>query len=271
MYYQEYTAPPVLNQYIKSFWTLEHDYSKPPMMDGERIWPDGHFEMIFTYDNPYYRILNGVRKQVPENFLIGQFNTELLLDSAGKTGLFAVRFHAWGLYPLLKHSLRTYTNKLTDLYFLFGNDIRKLKGSLSTANREESINRLSNFISERISDFSPDGEVIIRIAREINDNLGNVQISSLMDKFQISERKIQKLFLEQVGISAKHFAKIIRFREAKKLIERNPEVNLAALTYACGYSDQPHFIKNFKELFGISPSQHKKRVIALSTYFEQHQ
>lgn len=268
MFYKEYQPPCELAPFIKCFWALEHDYSKEPMLRGERIWPDGHFELIMTFGNPYVRKLNGAHHKLPVNFLIGQFDTELLLDSPGTTALFAARFHAWGLYPFLRKPMTSFTNKLTDLQSIFGDQLKELQGSLRSQQKDQSIRKLTRFFLRRAPRIVEEDAVVKRLGTAIYEKRGVIRLDELMQQFEIGPRKIQRLFSEQVGISAKRFAKIIRFNEAKCFIEKDPHVNLAELTYACGYSDQPHFIRNFKELYGITPTEYKKRVMRFKTFLE---
>src|SRR5438093_6717153 len=65
---------------------------------------------------------------------------------------------------------------------------------------------------------------------------------------------------QQIGVTAKVLSRIVRFNHAKQMIERNPDIDLLTLTYECGYADQPHFTRNFREMFGITPSDFKDRL-----------
>jgi AraC-like DNA-binding protein len=38
-------------------------------------------------------------------------------------------------------------------------------------------------------------------------------------------------------------------------LERDPSPNLAGLSYETGYADQAHFIREFKALTGVTPSE----------------
>jgi AraC-like DNA-binding protein len=58
-----------------------------------------------------------------------------------------------------------------------------------------------------------------------------------------------------VRFSPIYFKKIARFNYAANLILSRPETPLTGIGYECGYYDQAHFIKDFKEFGGITPSQ----------------
>jgi len=53
----------------------------------------------------------------------------------------------------------------------------------------------------------------------------------------------------------KRVARILRFDRACSLLEGAASPSLAAIAYECGYSDQPHFTREFRALAGITPSE----------------
>ena len=66
-------------------------------------------------------------------------------------------------------------------------------------------------------------------------------------------RTLERLFLSQFGISPKRLTRIIRLRRLLSLLQRGNFKNLADPAYICGYADQSHMIKDFKEMTGVLP------------------
>jgi AraC-like DNA-binding protein len=61
------------------------------------------------------------------------------------------------------------------------------------------------------------------------------------------------LFKDEVGIPPKTFIRFVRFQNAVEKLRNGTHTRLAEIAYDCGYADQSHFIKDFKELFGDLP------------------
>ena len=89
---------------------------------------------------------------------------------------------------------------------------------------------------------------------------GEIRVHELSQKHGFHSRRLQRVFLDEIGVTAKVLSRIVRFNHAKQMIERNPDIDLLTLTYECGYADQPHFTRNFREMFGITPSDFKDRL-----------
>ena len=100
----------------------------------------------------------------------------------------------------------------------------------------------------------------VSIAKKILAAQGTLKVGDLAKQSGLSPRHLERLFQSETGLSLKMFSRIVRFNHAKRLIEKNPDISLAQLTYETGYSDQAHFSKNFRELFDRSPAEFKRKL-----------
>ena len=72
----------------------------------------------------------------------------------------------------------------------------------------------------------------------------------MASQVNVTRQHLARLFAQEVGVSPKRFAKIVRFRFALRLGSRKPWADVAA---ALGYSDQSHLIADFREFSGTTP------------------
>jgi AraC-like DNA-binding protein len=89
-------------------------------------------------------------------------------------------------------------------------------------------------------------------ARRIERSHGRVSISQIQNESNLSKQQLIHRFREQIGVTPKLYARIIRLRQALTLLHegsRTPD-DVAA---ACGYYDQPHMNLDFRELAGLTP------------------
>ena len=83
---------------------------------------------------------------------------------------------------------------------------------------------------------------------------GALSIRDLSEQMGISHKHLIALFHEEVGLSPKRFCRIRRFQGVLEAIEHSGRVDWADLACACGYYDQAHFIREFRDFAGMNPS-----------------
>lgn len=267
MLYKEFNAEGDLKKFIQRFWVLEHNYLEE-FHSKEHLWANTNAELIFSFGNPYYLKTKSGNKMLPQNFVMGPLKKNLTLYSDGFTGLVAVRFQNWGMYPFSLKPIKTLVDKIVMAEEVFGAKINKVGNRLEKKDADEKIQILKEYFRSEMSEHKNKDISSIPIISKIIKEKGIINISYLTREFSISPRRLQRVFKNEIGLSAKIFSRIIRFNYAKSLIEQNPEISLSQLTYQTGYSDQAHFTKNFRELFDISPANFQSKVKELKQHFD---
>lgn len=67
-------------------------------------------------------------------------------------------------------------------------------------------------------------------------------------------------FKEYTGVNFVNYLKQIRIDEAKRLLETTDE-KIIDISYQVGYENEKHFMKTFKNICGVSPSEYRKGVL----------
>jgi AraC-like DNA-binding protein len=83
---------------------------------------------------------------------------------------------------------------------------------------------------------------------------GGLNLKSEID-IGISPRQLRRLFDFYVGASPKMFSKVIRFQYFFQLLPSLEGQGYNKAFLDAGYYDQPHFNKDFKKLFGLTPTE----------------
>jgi AraC-like DNA-binding protein len=99
-------------------------------------------------------------------------------------------------------------------------------------------------------------EIIIAI--ETGESLKTV--TAVGKAFGRSERWLQQLFQDYLGIGLKWLIQRHRLLAATEQIRASDEPNWAAIAYDLGYSSQQHFITDFKQVLGKTPRQYKREL-----------
>ena len=97
---------------------------------------------------------------------------------------------------------------------------------------------------------SPDVE---RAWRRLSETRGRLPVGQIAAELGCSRRHLAARFREQVGVSPKAAARVLRFHHALDRL-RNGE-GWADIAYECGYYDQPHLNREFREFAGVTPGE----------------
>ncbi|MEC3953982.1 helix-turn-helix domain-containing protein [Nocardia sp. CDC153] len=76
-------------------------------------------------------------------------------------------------------------------------------------------------------------------------------IGELASALAVSERQLRNLFTAGIGVSPKHYARIVRLRQVLSAAGNTPWSHLAS---ASGYYDQSHMTADFRSLMGVPPT-----------------
>ncbi len=111
-----------------------------------------------------------------------------------------------------------------------------------------------------------------RLVKYLNDQIiaavGNIKVQELAAATGYSTRYINMVFCHHIGISPKTFAKIMQFQNAIQLMNHHQDDRLTDISIASGYFDQSHFIREFKKLIAITPTEYQK-LVKKSSYLQR--
>jgi AraC-like DNA-binding protein len=82
---------------------------------------------------------------------------------------------------------------------------------------------------------------------------GRVSIGALAAELGWSQRRLAARFRQHVGLAPKAAARVLRFDRAVRALGAARAGGIAAVALECGYADQAHLNREFRELAGITP------------------
>lgn len=173
----------------------------------------------------------------------------------GPTETFLVRFRPQGAtcLGLPAHLLRGKSLSLDELWEAPGRDraANLMDEMLSSSHPARRVAVLEDFLAEL--PFRRDmrlEQALKLLAQPTTSEVGG-QVALAARELRLSSRQLERLFLERVGVSPKRYARLRRFERAVRLARE--ERPLGEVAFASGYSDQAHFIREFRSLTGEAP------------------
>jgi AraC-like DNA-binding protein len=102
----------------------------------------------------------------------------------------------------------------------------------------------------------PVAEQVAAMAERITSDLGLRRVGDLTAAFGLTERKLQRLFSEYVGVSPKWVMRRARLHEAALRASSGEAVDWATLARDLGYADQSHLTRDFTATIGTPPARY---------------
>jgi AraC-like DNA-binding protein len=165
------------------------------------------------------------------------------------------------LSPLGAHMLfGTSMHELSDhlvvpLDAVLGEGVRELVERLQCANTWElRFEILDDYIARRVSTARTPSPDVLWAWRRLRETGGCMEIRALTAELGCSNRHLVSRFHEQLGPAPKTVARLLRFQRAVGSLTRSRGQRLAEIAQTCGYYDQAHLNRDFRQLAGISPS-----------------
>lgn len=213
------------------------------------VIPDGSADMLFCCDpvSPYAEICG----------------TVLSMDYSvmkPHTLYFGVRFLP-GFNPVIGQDgiMQELVNKKVSLTELI-HDERMMEEIFSATNFMEQINSfLSSYLKiyHRIN-MHEYGNLIVRYsASSLFKSHGNISVEEMASYLGYSVRYINQCFKDEMGMSPKQLAKIVRFQTAVSALNDPNERTLTQIAADLGYFDQAHFVHDFKSYTGLTPKKYQ--------------
>ncbi len=225
------------------------------------LHPDGHFEFIFQIRGEFDHLTNGKDwVQRPRLFIGGLHNKSFVVNPKDcSSRLISVRIKAHEARNFLPGSLHHYKNSIVDLEDLYARNqvaiLDELNPGKSTA---DSLKIVRRFLTSVYN--NPESSPVDHLLQLIEHTRGDLRLEDMTECTGLSAAQIRKRFTEQVGMSPKEYARIVRFNHVAKHIQYHSQDSLTEIAYALGYYDQAHFIKDFRTITGISPKVFRRQL-----------
>lgn len=145
--------------------------------------------------------------------------------------------------------------RVVDLRDLLGRRADELLDRLATAaGWPERFAALDEVLARDAVDVRPPAPEVTRAWRRLLATGGTVGVRALAEEVGWSRRHLGERFGREFGLSPKAAAMVLRFERSQRLLERPERPSLAEVAVLCGYSDQAHLARDWRQLAGCTAS-----------------
>ena len=88
----------------------------------------------------------------------------------------------------------------------------------------------------------------------------DTSVTAIASMMCMSSSQFYRKMMAITGQTPAAYIQHIRIKKAKKLLDKNPDMKLLEVAALCGFDVYPNFVRTFKNVCGITPSEYRKRL-----------
>jgi AraC-like DNA-binding protein len=236
-----------LSDYVEYLWIVD-GYFQPRAQ--ELVLPTGSMTLVIDLD---VQQADGIQ-------IWGARSRPLVLDTSKPLRLMSAHFKPGGGFPFADCPVGELHNDQVPLTAFWPSESVELRERIAEAQtNSERFQLLERFLIERLRASRWSNPAVRYAIGQFQHPSGAVSVRAVTAQIGMSAQRFIELFRNEVGLPPKVFARLARFQHAVDRIKTGAPIDWADLAVASGYFDQPHFIHDFREFSGVSPSAYLRQ------------
>ncbi len=229
----------------------------------ERVIPTGHVFVIFELD--------GIRRHTFDNktlepiasfekvWVSGVHENYLSISAHPNSEMFVFQFKSYGALPFVHTLICELNDRVIPAEEVFGHEILVLHEAFKTAETSEDKFLIGEKWLEGRFDknLMPPAELIDFLSELQKQPV--VKYQEVIEQYPNTQKHLIDQFKKYIGLTPKYYQRMLRFNDILQKIQQKQHINWPDVAFQCGYSDQSHFIKEFRHFSGFNPTEFIKR------------
>jgi AraC-like DNA-binding protein len=260
MLLKRYPTPP-LRPFVKSLWVTDQtNVPLPAEINREHVLPTGEMHLVFRLSDQPLRLFNDdadATGHILGCAIVGGARSTFYVRDISKPACSVGAQLLPGAARLLFGApADELAERHTILDDLWGRSADLAREQLIEAGSpERRLDLLESLLAARlpaVRGLHP------AVAQALEQFWTTTDVRKVVLASGYSHRQFIALFRHAVGLTPKLYCRVLRFQEALEHVAADPSVSLVDLAIDAGYSDQPHFTREFREFAGVTPEQYRQ-------------
>lgn len=237
--YREIAPTADLAALVECFWVSEVETD-----ECRRILPDGCLDLLFFSRG----------KQLVEARCVGVMTRPHTASLRRGQSILGVRFHPGMAGMCLPCEVPLLNDRTVPLEAALGGVATSL---VEVVRNQRSVDANVERLADRLARL-PTVARACHGPGELVGKRGPLSLADLATAADIGERQLRRRSIRLSGLAPKQLARILRFRRTANRL-RGGASDFSKLAIDCGYYDQAHMIRDFRELAGTTPARFARR------------
>lgn len=245
-----------LKPYVCCFWGTPEPFTglsdKTPRQ--RLVIPDTCMDIIISINGDLKRIESLFAGISDKTFKDVQFPVKNTISRI------AIRFYSWAVPLFANDSMKNTFNSFFSADELFSNITQDLQEALlENTSMNARVKLIEQYLIKRL-DLNKQKSNVMNAIYKVLESKGTANISELCNYTSVSNRHLERLFSEYVGVSPKKLSSLVRYQYLWNDLLFENSLDFLDCVYKYRFSDQSHLINDFKSFHSLTPTE--ARVLA---------
>jgi len=256
----EYLPDAALQQDIKRISLVE----KPSTFyDWDDIMPDAYTELVVNCGAPVMLVRDdGSEVELPDVFLNRIQSQPMRFRANGTYQVIAVCLYPWAQPKHVALLAGTSITMLNDQWTCFAQSLRH---TFHTSGYAVALDNFQQFFTAHTGTLTSP-TLLREVGQLVFDANGHLRIADLAAQHFFSISQVERVFKQHLGVTPKQFSRLVRFRAVCSSLMADPTQSAIALAQQFGYTDQAHFIHDFKSIARRTPGEFAAQMKVAGSY-----
>ena len=250
---------PALRPFVKTLWAAGPATS--PRVDGvgrERVLPTGEMHLVFRLSDHPLRLFESIddpEGRTISHAIVGGVRASFYVrDVSEPVCSVGAQLHPSASALLFGVPAEELAGRHTPLDDLWGTAAPEARQLLQVESPERQLEILEELLAARLPRVRA---LHPAVAHALERFTTNVSVHEVVREGGWSHRRFIELFRNAMGVTPKLYTRLLRFQRTIRRLAADPRASWVDVALESGYSDQPHFNREFREFAGVTPGEYR--------------
>lgn len=223
----------------------------------ERVVPTGHVFVLFeldgierqTYDNESLKPSAAFRRA----WVSGVHRNHLSISAHNDSEMLVIQFKAFGALPFLQQPMAELADRVVKGDHFSSMDLFATRERLySAATSKDKFVVVDQWLHAHFEQSLLPPQSLIDVVENLQANPA-AKLNRVTELFAGTQKHLINQFKKYIGITPKQYQRVLRFNDVFNQTQSDQFLSWSDIAHRCGYADQSHFIREFKNFSGFIP------------------
>lgn len=231
------------NPVVSHYYSFQSGSSDAPTI----AVPDGCIDLLFDCDS-----------DKPMAQVCGTTLEARLIQFKQNNRYFGIRFIPGSFPDFIDTTASEVIDKQCNIVDVVKNADTLVEQVVSAKDFSEQVLAVKHFLGTSVA--RKPTRLTSQVVAKICQHKGNIQVKELEKFSGYTARTLERQFKADIGLTPKGFSRAIRCQSAIYDINHRNDIGFSDLACDLGFTDQSHFLREFKKLVSATPLEYQNRV-----------